>query len=32
MNRTLKEKARALLLGVQADESLWVDAMLTAAY
>lgn len=32
MNRTLKEKARTLLLGVQADESLWVDAMLTAAY
>jgi transposase InsO family protein len=32
MNRTLKEKARTMLLGVQADESLWVDAMLTAAY
>jgi transposase InsO family protein len=32
MNRTLKEKARTLLLGVEADESLWVEAICTAAY
>lgn len=32
MNRTVLMKARTLLLGVQADESLWVDAVLTAAH
>jgi hypothetical protein len=32
MNRTLIEKARTLLLGVEATEELWVDAVLTAAH
>jgi hypothetical protein len=32
MNRTLIEKARTLLLGVEATEDLWVDAVLTAAH
>jgi len=32
MNRTLKEKARTLLLGVEADEGMWVEAIQTAAY
>ena len=32
MNRTLKEKARTLLLGVNADEQLWDEAIQTAAY
>ncbi len=31
-NRTLKEKARTLLLGVNADMSLWNEAVQTAAY
>jgi transposase InsO family protein len=32
MNRTLIEKARTLLLGVEATEELWVDAVLTAVH
>ncbi len=32
MSRTLKEKARTPLLGVEPDESLWTDAIRTAAY
>jgi hypothetical protein len=32
MNITLIEKARTLLLGVEADEELWVDAVLTAVH
>jgi transposase InsO family protein len=32
MNRTLIEKARTLLLGVEATEELWVEAVLTAAH
>jgi hypothetical protein len=32
MNRTLIEKARTLLLGGDATEELWVDAVLTAAH
>jgi transposase InsO family protein len=30
MNRTLKEKVRCMLLGVAADESLWLEALKTA--
>lgn len=32
MNRTIKEKARTLLLGVDADEGLWDEAVKSAAY
>jgi hypothetical protein len=32
MNRTIIEKARTLLLGVEATEELWVDDVLTAAH
>jgi hypothetical protein len=32
MNRTIKEKARTLLLGVEADEGLWNEAVRSAAY
>jgi hypothetical protein len=32
MNRTVIEKARTLLLGVEADEELWVEAVLTAVH
>ncbi len=32
MNRRIKENARTLLLGIIADEKLWVDAVLTVAY
>jgi transposase InsO family protein len=32
MNRTIIEKARTLLLGVEADEDLWVEAVLTAVH
>lgn len=32
MNRTIKEKARTLLLGVEADQSLWTEATVTAAH
>jgi hypothetical protein len=32
MNRTLIEKARTLLLGVEATAELWVDAVLKAAH
>lgn len=32
MNRTIKEKARTLLLGVNADDCLWNEAVKTAAH
>lgn len=32
MNRTVKEKATTLLLGVNADESLWNEAIRTAEH